>query len=168
MDQNPTPSMVKDMVYCPVIAWIRLKYNVAEPPTDSMKAGRNVKVEKGKGQVLAARNGHRTLIDEVVRERNGVKIIERKAFKARSIDRYLAQLKTSLYIAAHSIGRVRKAELVVGEKKLEIQVTGEILEEGGKLLEKASRLSASDKPPPTRPEPSKCKWCWYSRFCPYS
>lgn len=135
------------MVYCPVIAWIRLKYNVAEPPTDSMKAGRNVKVEKGKGQVLAARNGHRTLIDEVVRERNGVKIIERKAFRARSIDRYLAQLKTSLYIAARSIRHVRKAELVVGEKKLEIQVTGEILEEG----ENSSRKRRGSAPRTSRP-----------------
>lgn len=168
MDQNPAPSMVKDMVYCPVIAWIKLKYNVAEPPTDSMKAGRNVKVEKGKGQVLAVRNGFHTLIDEVVRGKNSVKIIERKAFKTRSIDRYLAQLKTTLYIATRSIRHVRKAELIVGEKKLELQVTSEMIEEGKTLLEKTLRLSASDKPPPTRPEPSKCKWCWYSRFCPHS
>ncbi|MEM0378820.1 MAG: Dna2/Cas4 domain-containing protein [Thermosphaera sp.] len=166
-EQSVSPSMVKDFIYCPIIAWIRLKYNVAEPATDSMKEGRNVKVSDGKGQLKLSSNGMVTLVDEIVKRGKHLMIIERKKFPTRSLHRYMAQLAVTSYIASRRIKGLRTMALEIAGSLRELELSGDAMDGAKEHFRRVKVQEARDRPPPTIPEPSRCKWCWYRRFCPY-
>jgi CRISPR-associated exonuclease Cas4 len=163
---NPlSPSMVKEMVYCPVIAWLKARHLVQEPATDSMLAGRQA---SGGGGLYVRAGGFSAVLDEVREEGGGVVVVERKAFKARDAQRYLAQLVAGAYILSLKGVRVRRLVLEMGGVRRELEFTSELVEEAARYLGELERLASSDRPPqPTRPG-RRCSSCWYRRFCPYT
>lgn len=166
-DQPVTPSMVKDYVYCPIIAWIRLKYNVIEPLTDSMREGRNMKVSEGRGQFKLASDGVATLVDELVKRGRHFVVIEKKKFKTKSMHRYIVQLAVASYIASRRIKGVRTMGLEIAGSMKELELSSDVIESAREHVGRVKAQGTRDKPPSTLPIPSRCRWCWYRRFCPY-
>ncbi|MEM4591983.1 MAG: CRISPR-associated protein Cas4 [Sulfolobales archaeon] len=167
LDRSVSPSIIKDSVYCPVMAWIKLKYNVTDPPTDSMKEGKNVKVTGGKGQVKLTYKGATAIVDEIIKRGRYIVVTEKKRYSSRSIHQHLAQLLATTYIAAKSLGRVRTIILETGEQKREIELMSEMIEIAEEYFKRVKRYSEREEPPHTTPNPSKCRWCWYKRYCYY-
>ena len=161
------PSLVKDYVYCPVIAWIRVKYGVTEPPTDSMKMGRENKVESGRGQVRVRGREGTAVIDEIVESREGKVLVERKAFRTKSIHRYLVQALTEYVIASNTITGIKAIKLVVESRERMYTVTDSLVDEARAVLELYKESIENDKPPNPVTSRWKCRYCWYKRFCPY-
>ncbi|NAZ26543.1 MAG: CRISPR-associated protein Cas4 [Thermogladius sp.] len=162
---NPlTPSMVKELVYCPVVVWLKTRHLVQEPPTDSMRAGAGV----SGGEVYVKAGVYTAVLDEVRAEEGGVSVVEKKAFKTRSIQRYLAQLSAGAYIYSLSGQRVRRIILEVADERRVLDFNSELVETAKRYLREVEEVSGSDRPPqPVKPG-SRCVSCWYKRFCPYS
>ena len=160
------PSLVKEYVYCPVIPWIISRYGVVEPMTDSMRLGRE---EHDETRQLRVRSRHGVaVIDELVEEEGGYVIVEKKAFRSRSIHRYVLQVVTQYMIASEKIRGIRKLVLVNGDRRHELEVTDNLVEETRLFIEKLLRTLESDRPPQPTTDKWKCRMCWYRRFCPYS
>lgn len=165
-----SPSMVKQYIYCPVIPWIIAKYNMYEPPTDSMILGSlPEKPVEERGQVLVRSRKHRAsaLIDEVRVVGNKTILIEYKKYPARSIHRYLEQLKTEALIAQESIGPIHRVKLVISNEEKEYFLTRDFLEDAERILVKLLDTTTRDSPPQPIRNPKICSSCWYKRFCPY-
>ncbi|MET1159368.1 MAG: CRISPR-associated protein Cas4 [Thermoprotei archaeon] len=162
------PVLVKQYVYCPVIPWIIAKYGVCEPPTDSMVLGLEEKTTSGEGQVRIRTRRGATRIDEIVEYNGSQAIIEHKKYRSRSIHRYLVQAMTEYLIARDAIEDIEYIVLDNGGDKRVFRIEEDLIEETEKIIEKYMKTINSDKPPQPVRNPAKCKWCWYSRFCPYT
>jgi len=160
------PSQAKQYVYCPVIPWIMVKYGVVEPTTDSMKLGREDH-DSGKQVRVKSKRGV-AVLDSVVEENGRPVIVEKKAFRSRSIHRYVVQVAVQYLVASEKLPGVRKAVLVNGDREHVIELSGDLIAEVEMLLERVARAVESDRPPQPTTEAWKCGMCWYSRFCPYS
>jgi len=165
---NPSPSMVKQYIYCPVIPWINSVYGIYEPVTDSMRIGREKSVEKGVGQVRVSSNGSTTVIDELVREGGEYILVEYKTFKSKSIHRHLAQALAAYIIASRKIPGVKKIRLSMEGKTITITPSQQQIEEIAQIIERTKQATTSDKPPPPTTNRSKCQKCWYRKICPYT
>ncbi len=162
--------MVKQYIYCPIIPWIIAKYNLYEPPTDSMILGALPEEPvEGRGQVLVrSRKYHAsTLIDEVVVNNNETILVEYKKYLPKSIHRYLEQLKTEALIAQEALGAIHKIKLIIDNIGREYMFTEDFIEDAERILEKVAMTITSDSPPPPIRNPKKCNSCWYKKFCPY-
>jgi len=164
--ETAQPSLVKQYVYCPLIPWIMLKYGVVEPATDSMRLGRG-EHDSSKQVRVKSRRGV-AVLDSVVEECGRLVIVEKKAFRSRSIHRYVVQIAVQYLVASGKLPGIRKAVLVNGDREHVIELSGDLLAEVEMLLERAARAVESDRPPQPTTEAWKCSVCWYSRFCPYS
>ncbi len=164
-----SPSLIKQYVYCPMIPWIIAKYGVVEPLTESMRQGLEEATIKGKGQIRLRSKKHRItcIIDEVVTDKKGIPIIiEYKKFKPKRYLRYKIQLLTQVLVAQETLGPIRKAVLIMGDKKIEYTINNEDLEHVKRIIKELENTINNDKPPTVNPNPRKCRSCWYKRFCP--
>ncbi|MEL9908223.1 MAG: CRISPR-associated protein Cas4 [Desulfurococcus sp.] len=162
------PSLVKQYYYCPVIPWIQANLMVAEPVTDSMMLGSEaVKPPTGKGQVRISTSRGATIIDEVVEEKNGKIIIEKKAFKSHNFSRYVSQAITSYIIAREKMPGVRKARIAAGDKIVELEVNDQLVHDVEASIRSVKRI-INENSLPKPGEKGKCSSCWYRRFCPYA
>ncbi|MEM1644181.1 MAG: CRISPR-associated protein Cas4, partial [Desulfurococcaceae archaeon] len=118
-----TPSIVKQYVYCPVIPWIMNTYNALEPPTDSMRMGKEVINVEGRGCIKAVSKLGSAVIDEVVDEGRGKRIVEHKAYRSRSIHRYVAQALAQYIIAREKIRGVRRVTISCGGRNVTLLIT---------------------------------------------
>ncbi|AFL66897.1 CRISPR-associated protein Cas4 [Desulfurococcus amylolyticus] len=161
------PSLVKQYYYCPVIPWIQANLMVAEPTTDSMVLGSEaVKPPTGRGQVRISTSRGATIIDEVIEEKNGKIIIEKKAFKSHNFSRYVSQAITSYVIAREKLPGVRKVRIAAGSKIVELEVNDQLVNDVEASIRSVERIiSENNLPKPG--EQDKCSSCWYRRFCPY-
>jgi len=85
---SPTPWLIKQYIYCPVIPWLIVNFGVHEPSTESMKQGNEEKEAKGLGQVRIRSRKYniQCVVDEVLYDSKGKPIIvEYKKFKPKSI-----------------------------------------------------------------------------------
>lgn len=153
---------MKQYAYCPVIPWLQANLGVAEPPTDSMRIGRED--QEGGIRVSSARGA--TVVDRVKEESGHVVLVERKSYVSRNYSRYVEQALASYLVAREKIPRIRRIRIEAPRKVMEIDVSGYLLEEIESLVAVIERKISSEKPP--RPGDSgKCFSCWYKRFCPY-
>ncbi len=166
---GPTPWLIKQYYYCPIIPWIIVNYGVTEPPTESMRQGKEAALEEtGEREVCfrSRKHGLTCRVDQVIGDRKkGYTVVEYKRFKAKSILKYRMQLLAYALIAQEVYGRVRKAVLAMGERRIVYDVTEEALEEAERALRRVGEVLASEKPPPASIS-RKCWSCWYRRFCP--
>ncbi|RLE90436.1 MAG: CRISPR-associated protein Cas4 [Thermoprotei archaeon] len=166
----PTPWLVKQYIYCPVIPWIIVNYGVQEPLTESMKQGKEEVEVKGEGQVRirSRKYGFQCVIDEVKYDSKGKPVIvEYKKFKPKKHLRYKIQLLTYTLAAQETIGPVRKAVLIMGSKKVEYEITEENLKTAKRILRETEKVLNMEKPPIPKINFRKCSSCWYRKFCPY-
>jgi len=167
----PTPWLVKQYIYCPVIPWIIVNYGVQEPPTESMKQGKEEVEAKGEGQVRirSRKYGFQCVVDEVKYDSKGKPVIvEYKKFKPKKHLRYKIQLLTYALIAQETIGPIRKAILIMKTKKIEYEITDENLKLAKRILKETEKTINKEKPPTPKINPKKCSSCWYRKFCPYT
>ncbi|MCX8199829.1 MAG: CRISPR-associated protein Cas4 [Sulfolobales archaeon] len=162
-----TPSMIKQYLYCPIIPWIMNTYNAIEPPTDSMKLGRERINVEGRGCIKAVSKLGSAVIDEVIDEGCCKRIVEHKAYKSRSIHRYIAQALMQYLIIREKIPKVRKVTISCGGKEVTLAITQDQVSELMQLINRLEKTLVSEKPPPVAMSGGKCNACWYSRLCPY-
>ncbi len=167
---SPTPWLVKQYIYCPVIPWLIANFGLHEPPTESMKQGGEEREAKGLGQVKvrSRKYGVQCVIDEVLYDFKGKPVIvEYKKFKSKKHLRYKIQLLTYALLAQETLGPVRKAILKMGEKTIEYEITQENMEVAKRILEETRKTITSEKPPKPIRNPRKCASCWYRKICPH-
>lgn len=181
MSSEPiTPWMVKQYFYCPAIPWIVRNYGVVEPPTESMKEGKNLTYEEKirrlkkagiKGRVeletslKSTKYNIQGKVDAIAREERKAVVVEIKAYKDRRVFRHKMQLLTYALLAQDNIGPVHQAILILGGKNLKYIISHEELETLKRVLERIRETILSEKPPRTV-KSEKCYSCWYSRVCP--
>lgn len=157
-----SPTLVKQYAYCPVIGWLQWNLGVVEPPTDSMRIGR----EDQQGGLRVSSSRGATVLDRVEEESGHVVLVERKTYVSRNYSRYVEQTLASYLVAREKIPHIRKIRVETPRKTMEIEVSGYLLEEIESLVAAIESKISSEKPP--RPgDLSKCFSCWYKRFCPY-
>lgn len=168
LSKGLTPSMVKQYIYCPIIPWIMSIYNAVEPPTDSMRMGKEMTNIEGRGCVKAVSKLGTAIIDEVIDEGRGKKIVEHKAYKSRSMHRYVAQALTQYLIIREKAPGVRKITVNCGGREVTLVITQDHVSELMQLMNRLENALESEKPPPMSVDKWKCRSCWYSRLCPYT
>jgi len=162
------PTIVKQYSYCPVIPWIQVKLNIYEPLTDSMKiAVENTHPPSGSGQVCVRGSRGLAIIDEIVEDKGGRVIVERKAYRSHNYSRYIEQAVSTYLIARSVIPGIRKIKLVVGNRDTIIDINEDLAVDVERILDLIEKSLTSDKPPSTSPNPKKCGSCWYRRYCPH-
>ncbi|MEM4717792.1 MAG: CRISPR-associated protein Cas4 [Desulfurococcaceae archaeon] len=163
------PSLVKQYSYCPVLVWLKTWFLLEEPLTDSMVIGKeNTRPRDGKGQLYIKTTKGITIIDEVVENKRGSRIIiERKAYGSHNYSRYIEQLVSSYLVAKDKLPGVKSAILEIEGVARKIELGKDLLEDVEKIVEKTRELVAKEKPPPRPPNTRKCASCWYKRYCPY-
>ncbi|MEM4930250.1 MAG: CRISPR-associated protein Cas4 [Desulfurococcaceae archaeon] len=163
------PTLVKQYAYCPVIVWIKSMFLIEEPVTDSMfSGGENVKTPNGVGQYFIKTKNGSTIIDELLREKDGsLTIIERKAYRSYNYSRYVEQAVSSYIIARETIPKIRRVKLEIQNKMSVIELNDDLIKEVEKIFEKTKEIIGSEKTPPKPNDMKKCISCWYRRFCPY-
>lgn len=162
------PTLLKQYAYCPIIPWINAMLMIREPATDSMRVGsEECRPPQGVGQVYVKTRRGSTVVDEI-REENGSKVIvERKRFTSHNHSRYTAQVVASYLVIRESYSGLRYARLETSKKRLLIELNADLVEDIEKLVEKLEETLRHEKPPETKPNPSKCRSCWYMRYCPH-
>jgi len=131
-----------------------------------MRIGRE-KHDPGKQVRFKSKRGV-AILDGIVEENGEFIIIERKAFKSRSVHRYIVQIITQYLIASEKIAGIRKAVLINGDRIHVFEINRDLILEVGMILERMIKAIEKDRPPPATTETWKCSVCWYSRFCPHS
>lgn len=166
--EKTSPTLVKQYSYCPVIPWIQAILGVYEPPSDSMIIGRDrVKPVEGQGQVYVSSMRGSTVIDEVLDEREGRVLVEKKAYRSHNYSRYVEQAITSYIVASERIHGVRKIRLIVQDESRDIEVSKDLVEDVEHIVELLEKTLKNEKPPPSKPNKRKCTPCWYKRYCPH-
>lgn len=164
-----TPTLVKQYIYCPVIPWIIMNYNVEEPATNSMEiAKQEQRVEKGRGQIHIHSNKGYTIIDEIIKTKHGEVLVERKRFKSKSIHRYVAQALTQYIIAKNKIKNIREIIIDNGGEKHTIPINQQNTKQAKEIIKKLEETINNEKPPSPTTNPTKCRTCWYKKYCPYN
>ncbi|MEM4593031.1 MAG: CRISPR-associated protein Cas4 [Sulfolobales archaeon] len=164
-----TPSLVKQYSYCPVIVWLKAWFLLEEPATDSMMVGKEcTKPPEGKGQVYVRTRSGATVIDEVVENKDGSKVItERKAYRSHNYSRYVEQLVASYLIAREKIQGIRAARIQVGDAVKTLELSEDLAEDVEKIVEKTREMVTRETAPPRPLNTRKCTSCWYKRYCPH-
>ena len=181
MSSEPiTPWIVKQYFYCPIIPWIVRNYGVTEPPTESMREGKNLTYEekirrlrragiKGKIELettlKSTKYNVQGKIDAIAREGGETIVVEIKAYKDKRVLRHKMQLLTYTLLAQDNMGPIHQAILILGEKKLKYTISYEELKMLKRVLERIRETISCEKPPRTV-KGRKCYSCWYSRLCP--
>lgn len=188
MAQNPyryysiSPSMLKQMEYCPAIPWLIIKTGWIEPPTDSMKIAReeanaNYKEEiaeklglpkpwKIEACLKDPETGLTGCIDLIAGNKR-LTIAEIKLYRRTRKNHIRTQLLAYAYLANKTVAPVERAILIeAGEKTLDIPITREHLDSIRSRLEKLKTIIDSEEPPIVNPSDRQCISCQYRRICP--
>jgi CRISPR-associated protein Csx1 len=70
-------------------------------------------------------------------------------------------------IAREALQGVRRARLAVRGEVRELELFDDLVKGVERVVESLRRVLESERPPQTRPEPTRCASCWYRRFCPH-
>lgn len=190
MAQNPyryysiSPSMLKQMEYCPAIPWLITKTGWLEPPTNSMKIAReeadaNYKEEIAEKLGLPKpwrieaclkdpETGLAGCIDLIAGSKR-LTIAEIKLYRRPRKNHIRTQLLAYAYLANKAIAPVERAILVENsEIALDIPITREHLDSIRKKLEKLKTIIDLEEPPTTNPSDRQCISCQYRKICPLS
>ncbi len=177
---SPTPYLIREYIYCPMIPWIITHYNIVEPLTTSMEEGlvdtgyREDVIEDTLGYVdsicyekqYVLDNGSSIVVDAIARKGRENIIVEIKRFKNKYYRHQIAQLKAYSYLLTRHGEPVHQVVLiqdkrVVYKKRIE-DIDLEAIES---IIEELERVIESDKPPRVY-KTRKCNSCWYRRLCP--
>ncbi len=188
MAQNPyryysiSPSMLKQMDYCPAIPWLITKTGWLEPPTDSMKIAReeanaNYKEEIAEKLGLPKpwrieaclkdpETGLTGCIDLIAGSKR-LAVAEIKLYRRAKKNHVRTQLLAYAYLANIAVAPVERAILIeAGEVTLDIPITREHVESARRKLEKLRAIISSEEPPTVNPSDRQCLACQYRRICP--
>lgn len=179
-----SPSMLKQMDYCPAIPWLITKTGWIEPPTDSMKIAREKADAKYKEEIAKKlglpkpwrieaclkdrETGLGGCIDLIAGGKR-LTIAEIKLYRRTRKNHIRTQLLAYAYLANKTIAPVERAILVEdGEIALDIPITKEHLNSIETKLEKLTKVIGSEEPPTVNPSDRQCISCQYRRVCPLS
>ncbi len=177
-----SPSMLKQLEFCPAIPWIISKTGWVEPRTASMELAKeevDASYKEKIAQSLGLEKPYR--IEICLRDREtglsgcidiatGIKritIVEVKRYRRRKALHFRTQLLAYAYLANKTIAPVERAVLVVEEKiELDIQITKEHIEAIEAKIARLKKILESDSPPPVNKTPRECIPCQYRKICP--
>ena len=180
-----TPTEVKEYTYCPMIPWLHHYTGTRTEPTPSMVAGKEKADADHKARVaesLGLPRPHRIevpledprlrlrgIIDVLAGDKT-LTVVEVKAYKRpkHRARHYRAQLLAYALLAHNTIGPVRRAILVLGDKPVTYRITTHELEEAKTLIQNLKKTLENEEPPRVRQPKAKCQYCWYRRICPHS
>lgn len=165
---RPSPSILKQYVYCPMIPWINATLMIREPVTDSMRIGaEDIEPPDGVGQLHVRTRAGSAIVDEIVDVRGSKMIIEKKKYRSHNYSRYTAQAVGTYIVIRERIQGVRYAKLEIADRQLVLELSEDLVEDIEGLLEKLRDTIVRERPPETKPNPMKCSSCWYKRYCPH-
>ena len=172
--------LVKEFIYCPVIAWFKANGLMRETITPSMELGSRVNLESiaDEYNLPTPRLYEKTLYDEEMGLRGKPDIIagsrwrvvvEVKMFSKPlgMADHFREQARVYAFLAERVLGRVEKYAIVLGEEMYSWEYTYHDHELVMDLLDRVRRCLSKPEPP----EPTlsfKCTYCFYRRVCPYT
>jgi len=164
-----SPTLVKQYSYCPVIVWLKAWFLLEEPVTDSMRIGKeSVKPPGGKGQVIVRAGCGTAILDEVVRERDGsLTMVEKKAYKSYNYSRYVEQAVASYIIAKEVLPGVRRLRIEVEGVGRTLELNWDLVKEVEEITKKTQEIVSKEANPPRPWNSTKCRSCWYGKFCPH-
>lgn len=176
-------TLVKEMMWCPVIPWIIRNYGIEPPYTPSMMIGVEIqkrldleKVSEELGLPKPIKTsvyvedkalGLHGVVDIVAGSRR-LHVVEVKAFKRRvkHSKHFLTQLKVYAVMVYRTLGPVEKAHLYMDGVTHTIAIREQTFAEVKQVVEKLWRVVSSPEPPQITRVPGKCSYCRYRRFCP--
>ena len=177
-----SPSMIKQMEFCPAIPWIISKIGWIEPQTGSMRSAKEEMDASYKERIAASLGLERPYRIEIcLRDREtglsgcidiaaGSKrltVVETKRYRRRRSQHFRAQLLAYAYLVNKLIAPVERALLVMDEKvELDIPIAREHIEAIERKIARLKEILDRDSPPSVNTTPRECTPCQYRRICP--
>ena len=179
-----TPTMFKDMEFCPMIPWINTNLNYRTPLTSSMELGRETidasykeniareldleKPWRFEVEALDRETGLRGVID-IVAGRKELTIVEVKLYTKTRHQHFRNQLLAYVYLATKTIAPVKRAILVMNKKPIiDIPITSEHIQYIQKQINKLKKIIQTEQPPTPNRTQNHCKPCLYRKICPHT
>lgn len=177
-----SPSMLKQLEFCPAIPWIIAKTGWMEPQTESMRRAReeaDASYKEKIAQSLGLEKPYR--IEVCLRDRETglsgcidiaagskrVTVVETKRYRRRKALHFRTQLIAYAYLANKLIAPVERALLVMEEKvELDIPIAKEHLEAIEAKIRRLKTILENENPPPVNKTSRECISCQYRRICP--
>ncbi|GAY26345.1 CRISPR-associated protein Cas4 [Desulfurococcaceae archaeon AG1] len=177
-----SPSMLKQMDFCPAIPWMISKTGWIEPPTESMRSAKEETDASYKERIASSLGLEKPYRIEIcLRDRETglsgcidiaagskrITIVEAKRYRRRRSQHFRTQLLAYAYLANKQIAPVERAILVMEERvELDIPITREHIETIEKKIARLKQILDREDPPPVNRTPRECTPCQYRRICP--
>lgn len=172
--------LVKEYMYCPVIAWFKANGLFREEVTPSMELGSRANLESiaEEYNLPKPRLYETMLYDEELRLRGRPDIVAgskwRVVVEVKVFDRpieysthFREQARVYAFLAERVLGRVEKYAVIIGSEMHSWEYTYYDHEHVINLINEVRRCLSKPEPP----EPTlcfKCTYCFYRRLCPYA